>query len=161
MGLLNLMNMATPIEHLDFSNDYIQGGKIKPPKDTKKVSNGISHASVSQQMTTSLSEPAYGKRLIAQTVDDLATSEPDRVWATVPKGEEISDGFRDVTFRELANVVDSVAWWLESKIGRSDQFEVLAYLGLSDVRYAILFFAAVKCGYVVSINSYSMLWPIR
>ena len=148
MGSLNLMNMATPIEHLDFSNDYLQGGKIKIASGTKKAANGISHPTAIETKSPS-TEPAYGKRLIAQTVDDLATSDPNRVWATIPLGQEISDGFRDITFRQLANAVDTVAWWLDSKIGRSEKFEVLAYLGLSDVRYAILCFAAVKCGYVV------------
>jgi len=144
--------MATPIEYLDFDNAYLHGGKIKAPNGltngTKHLPNGVKHAPDFSVPQVSPSEP--GKRLLAQTVDDLAASDPGRVWATIPLGQEISDGFRDVTFRELKNAVDSVAWWLEGKIGRSDRFEVLAYLGMSDVRYAIFFFAAVKCGYVVS-----------
>lgn len=100
-----------------------------------------------------VSEPAYGKRLIAQTVDDLAVSEPERIWATVTVGQDIDNGFRDFTTRQLANAVNNVAWWLDGKFGRSDNFEVLAYLGVSDVRYAVLFFAAVKCGYVVSTSN--------
>ena len=145
--------MATPNESLDFGNEYLQGGKIQTPKrlvnGSKHLTNGSEKVNGSFEHVQTPAEPAYGKRLIAHTVDDLAAREPDRVWATIPLGPEISDGFRDITVKQLANAVNSVAWWLESKIGRSDRFEVIAYLGLSDVRYAILFFAAVKCGYVV------------
>ena len=150
-------NVMTPsVEDLNFENEYLKGGKIQMPNGTKSVtnetkhrSNGVEKTNGTFDRTTSPSEPAYGKRLIAHTVDDLAFREPDRVWATIPLGSEISDGFRDITVKQLANAVNAVAWWLDSKIGRSDHFEVLAYLGQSDVRYAILFFAAVKCGYVV------------
>ena len=96
--------------------------------------------------------PNYGKRLVVQTVDDLANYEPERIWATYAVGQEVEDGFRDITMRQLANAVNFTAFWLESQIGKSDNFEVIAYLGLSDLRYAILFFAAVKCGYVVSLE---------
>ena len=35
-------------------------------------------------------------------------------------------------------------------LGRSTVFETIAYIGPSDLRYAIVFLAAVKCGYKVS-----------
>jgi hypothetical protein len=147
--------MAISTDDLSFGNEYLQGGKIQIPRKLdpvngmKRLTNGYTKTNGALDNTAVSSEPAYGKRLIAHTVDDLAAREPDRVWATIPLGPEISDGFRDITVKQLASAVNSVAWWIESKIGRSDYFEVLAYLGLSDVRYAILFFAAVKCGYVV------------
>ena len=152
MGSPNLMNMASPIEHLSFENEYLQGGKITVPKGVKKMANGVSKP-VDTTASSSLqsSELQYGRRLIVHTVDHLARTEPHRIWATIPLGLEISDGFRDVTVTQLANAVNSLAWWVDGKFGRSESFEVIAYLGVPDLRYAILFFALVKCGYVVSI----------
>jgi acyl-coenzyme A synthetase/AMP-(fatty) acid ligase len=104
-----------------------------------------------QTMDSSANETQPGKRLIANMVDYLATSDPDRVWAQVSRTQDVEDGFRKITMKQLANAVNHVAWWLESKIGCSTDFEVIAYLGPSDVRYAILCFAAIKCGYVVGL----------
>jgi hypothetical protein len=104
----------------------------------------------SSQSSYGMHNPCYGKRLIVHTVDDLALYEPDRIWATVPISQDINDGFRDFTTVQLANAVNNLAHWLNDKFGQSSQFEVLAYLGVSDVRYAIILFSAIKCGYVVS-----------
>lgn len=95
--------------------------------------------------------PQYGKRLIPQIVDELAHSDPTRIYASFQRSTNLSDGFRDVTFKELARAADAAAWWLEKTIGRSDISETLAYIGLSDVRYTVIFLAAVKCGFKVSL----------
>lgn len=94
--------------------------------------------------------PRYGARLLPQVVDQLAASDPTRVYASIPVSSDLSAGFRDVTILNMAAAVDSFAWWLESHIGRSSQFETLSYMGVSDIRYAIVFLAAVKCGYKVN-----------
>jgi acyl-CoA synthetase (AMP-forming)/AMP-acid ligase II len=120
--------------------------------------NGSAHLPLADSSTI---EPEPGKRLIVQTVDYLATNDPGRVWATVSRTQDIEDGFRDITVTQLANAVNHVAWWLESKIGCSTDFEVIAYLGTSDVRYAILCFAAIKCGYVVSLVVFENLCTAR
>jgi hypothetical protein len=109
------------------------------------------------QVSAGMHNSCYGKRLIVQTVDDLAVHEPDRVWATVPVSQDINDGFRDFTTLQLANAVNNLAHWLNNKFGQSSQFEVLAYLGVSDVRYAIILFAAIKCGYVVSTSAVNFM----
>ena len=101
------------------------------------------------QKPQSPSQPPYGKRLIPQIVDDLARSDPNRLYASFPLSTNLSDGFRDVSFRELARAADATAWWLEKQIGRSDSTDTIAYMGISDIRYAIIFLAGVKCGYKV------------
>ena len=52
--------------------------------------------------------------------------------------------------RQVSQAVNKCAYWLEDLIGRSTVFETLSYMGLPDLRYAIVFLAAVKCGYKVS-----------
>ena len=54
---------------------------------------------------------------------------------------------------EFTQAVNKFASWLKGKIGRSTAYETLAYMGPSDVRYAVIFLAAVKCGYKVSMQA--------
>ena len=95
-------------------------------------------------------KPLYGSRLLPQVVDELALSDPQRIYATLPHSSDLSKGFQNVTMRQVSQAVNKCAYWLEQKIGRSTVFETLSYMGLPDLRYAIIFLAAVKCGYKVS-----------
>ena len=96
------------------------------------------------------SSQPYGSRLLPQVVDKLSRTDPKRVYATFPLSSDLSRGFRDVTMREIAKAINKLAWWIRMKLGRSTVFETIAYIGPSDLRYAIVFLAAVKCGYKVS-----------
>ena len=93
--------------------------------------------------------PLFGSRLLPQVVDELAQSNPNRIYASIPLSSDLTHGFRDVTMLQMSQAVSKCAYWLEHTIGRSTTFETLAYIGLSDLRYAIVFLAAVKCGYKV------------
>lgn len=130
-----------------------------PPNGVQVKTKTISNETVATQKITNGTQVnghkqkdiPYGKRLIVQTADELARSQPERIYATVSRSAtDLADGFRDVTIREFVNAVNFMAWWIEERIGRSETFEVVAYMGVSDIRYAIVFFALVKCGYVVS-----------
>ena len=83
-------------------------------------------------------------------VDELARCSPDRIYTSIPRSSDLSQGFRDVATLELAQAVNHFAWWLDGQIGKSTTFGTLAYIGISDIRYAVVFLAAVKCGYKVS-----------
>ena len=52
---------------------------------------------------------------------------------------------------EFVRAVGKTAWWLEENIGQSTVHETMAYIGPSDLRYAIIFLAAVKYGYKVKV----------
>lgn len=99
---------------------------------------------------------SYGSRLMPCVVDELANTTPSRVYASIPLASDLSGGFRDVTFREIALATDFLAHWIKSEIGCSGDFETIAYLGAADLRYAVFFLAAVKCGYKVFGNSWSI-----
>ena len=62
---------------------------------------------------------------------------------------EIPQGFRQVTFKELAHAVDAVAWEIEGRFNRSCDFATIAYIGIPDFRYTVVVFAAIKCGFTV------------
>ncbi|KAE8335493.1 hypothetical protein BDV24DRAFT_156005 [Aspergillus arachidicola] len=88
-----------------------------------------------------------GKRLMVQVIDDVAERDPERKVCAVPKGSEISDGFFDLTFRELAHAVNYMSWWIVEAFGRSSTMETLTYLGANDIRYLVMVMACNKTGY--------------
>lgn len=92
-----------------------------------------------------------GERLVVQVADEIARRAPSTIWATITKSPyDIAEGFQDITFQELANAVNHAAWWMESIFGKSSTFDTIAYIGVSDVRYAIFMFASIKIGHQVS-----------
>ncbi|KAK4237128.1 linear gramicidin synthase subunit D [Achaetomium macrosporum] len=93
--------------------------------------------------------------LLPNMVDRLARDLPHAVygeWPVLPTSYEA--GFRSVTYAELANVVNGLAWWLIDQLGHPSQTgEVLAFIGPNDVRLTALILAAVKTRYVVFFTS--------
>lgn len=93
--------------------------------------------------------PSYGNRTLPQTLDDLASSTPDRLYASVPRERDISNGFIDVSCGDMARCANFMAHWIGINLGSSADFETLAYIGIPDLRSAAVFLGAVKCGYRV------------
>ena len=87
-----------------------------------------------------------GRRLLPMVIEQLAAEEPSKIWASIPRSDDLADGFRNITYREFANAIDRAAWWLETVIGRGGHrlFETFAYTGPKDLRYPILAIAAIK-----------------
>ncbi|KAK4240084.1 hypothetical protein C8A03DRAFT_42370 [Achaetomium macrosporum] len=88
-------------------------------------------------------------------VDRLAGDSPHAMygdWPVLPTSYEA--GFRSITYAELANVVNGLAWWLIEQLGQPSQTgEVLAFMGPNDVRLTALILAAVKTGYAIFFTS--------
>lgn len=98
---------------------------------------------------TAHKSPSYGNRTLPQALDALASSTPYRLYASVPRGRDLSDGFVDVSCADMAGCANFMAYWIESNLGSSSDFETLAYVGIPDLRSAAVFLGAVKCGYQV------------
>ncbi|KAK5991668.1 Non-canonical non-ribosomal peptide synthetase FUB8-like protein [Cladobotryum mycophilum] len=89
----------------------------------------------------------FGRRLLPQILDRLAQTEPSRVYASLPISvNDLSDGYQDVTVAKLASIVNRMSWWLKSILGVGS-LSTIAYIGPADIRYAVMFLTAVKCGY--------------
>ena len=96
---------------------------------------------------------SYGERLLPRVLDDYAEFEPERLYASIPRlVTDLSRGFRDITAKDMAHCVDVLAYHLERFYGRGYNFGTICYLGPPDLRGAMIFFAAVKCGYKVKAN---------
>ncbi|KAE8319591.1 hypothetical protein BDV41DRAFT_520273 [Aspergillus transmontanensis] len=93
-------------------------------------------------------EEFRGQRLLPHVIDFHAHNDPNRVFNSMPRTENIADGFRDVDMKTMATAVDFMAWWLDghSKDVLKEK-KVLAYVGVPDIRYPVLLFAAIKAGW--------------
>ncbi len=94
-----------------------------------------------------------GTRLLPAVLDRIGTETPDRIYASVPRTHNIANGFRDITHGEILHAVDALAAWISSSFGMSKHLETLAYTGVADLRYTLMFYAAVKCGYKILLPS--------
>lgn len=89
-------------------------------------------------------------QLLPLILDHRAVSAPNRVWAKFPVSPvSYEQGFQAATYGQIKDAVNWMAWMLEETIGKSTQFETLAYLGPGDLRYHIVLLAAIKTGYKV------------
>ncbi|KAJ5774573.1 hypothetical protein N7457_009469, partial [Penicillium paradoxum] len=87
------------------------------------------------------------KRLLAPTVDESAEKNPLQRFAVIPRGSEVSNGFRELSIKDLAQAVNYMCWWIEDTIGPAQCPETLAYMGANDARYFIFMLACQKTGY--------------
>ncbi|KAF2995268.1 hypothetical protein E8E13_004033 [Curvularia kusanoi] len=88
--------------------------------------------------------------LLPNTLFKLAAQYPELIYSEYPCSSNIVDGYRKITFREVANAVHATAWWLEHHVGKpaaNDGSETLIYMGPNDLRYAILVLSSVLVGY--------------
>lgn len=100
--------------------------------------------------------PEYGTRLLPTLVDEIATTTPNRVYASVPRDDaDVSKGFKDVTYAEFAQAIDALSWWLDETLGKADgTFPTFTYFGPRDLGYAIVVVAAAKVSRKVLLASH-------
>ncbi|KAI3400709.1 hypothetical protein diail_1918 [Diaporthe ilicicola] len=96
-----------------------------------------------------LSSTPYGRRLLPTLIDEVSIQDPDRECFQIPRSSEPSDGWRVLTWKDMANAVNRCAHRIVELCGtpEKDSFPTIAYLGPNDVRYIVLMIAAVKAGY--------------
>ena len=91
------------------------------------------------------------KRLAIEIVEQNAISSPDKVFAEIPRSaSDFEQGFQSITYVDLANAVNGVAWYLRNLFGSPDNIETLTYIGPNDLSHVLLILGAVKAGFKVS-----------
>ena len=86
-------------------------------------------------------------RLLVNVVDAKARLVPDSPWLLYAKSSswEQEEGYCTITWKQFANAVNRVAFWLDENLPRTQNGpQTFAYLGPSDARYYILIVAAAK-----------------
>lgn len=106
--------------------------------------NGTAH-----KATEGSAKPLYGRRLLPQIVDQIASTEPQRECFTIPRSSDAKDGWKAVTFKQYANAINHVVHRIFATSGHppAGTCPTIAYIGPNDARYVVLTLAAVKAGY--------------
>ncbi|KAK1717672.1 thioester reductase domain-containing protein [Colletotrichum lupini] len=96
-----------------------------------------------------MAQPQYGKRLIPQVLDEVAKSEPNREFISVPRSSNPQDGWKPISYKQIANAVNRIAQRIIDKRGKPEpgSFPTLTYIGPNDARYMIIMIACIKAGY--------------
>ncbi|TVY78270.1 Non-canonical non-ribosomal peptide synthetase FUB8 [Lachnellula suecica] len=98
----------------------------------------------------------YGSRLMPSILRNEAEINPKRKFAIIARSDNIEDGFVEVTFEQITRAVNFVSHWLRAKFedGRDPpRHSTITYVGVPDLRYNILFYAALQCRYKVFLPS--------
>ncbi|KAF2091877.1 acetyl-CoA synthetase-like protein [Saccharata proteae CBS 121410] len=77
-------------------------------------------------------------------VDQIAAATPERLWASIPATTDISGSWTNYTFADFARAVNSLSSWIEKNIGLGQARETVAYVGVTDLRYALVMLACMK-----------------
>ncbi|KIA75602.1 hypothetical protein HK57_00616 [Aspergillus ustus] len=91
-----------------------------------------------------------GKRLIPHIIDATAAATPDADCLLIPRTPgKPSDGWKPVSWAEVANAVNYVAHMLIREAGTPTPgaFPTIAYIGLDDPRYVLFIMGAIKAGF--------------
>lgn len=91
----------------------------------------------------------YGNRLPVNIVDGIAANDPSRPFIFVPRSSNPVHGWKPVSFGELAQAVNHLAWQITNTHGPAEpeSFPTLAYIGLNDARYMVVMLACIEAGY--------------
>ncbi|KAF2824207.1 acetyl-CoA synthetase-like protein [Ophiobolus disseminans] len=95
--------------------------------------------------------PEATSELLPNSLFKFAHEYPDVIYAEYfSDPNDLAAGYRQITYRELANAVHATAWWIEKTVGRPkspDGSKTMVYLGENDFRYGIVALASVMVGY--------------
>ena len=94
--------------------------------------------------------PQCGRRLLSHLIDSRAAAKHTRPFASIPRSNNVQDGYRDISYALFANAINRLAHWIHDEIGEPDrECEPLVFLAPGDFRYQVFTMAAVKAGYIV------------
>ncbi|OGM49197.1 hypothetical protein ABOM_004142 [Aspergillus bombycis] len=97
--------------------------------------------------------PNCGRRLMPAVLDEVAESDPQRVFVSVPRSSNLADGFKDIPYGTFAKAVNKCAWYLREQLGEDSIPKTILYMGPLDVRYLVIILAAAKAGHMAFFSS--------
>lgn len=130
----------------------ISGSSFDAKKDLRVV-NSLERLNYTT-LTLTPSSGGMARRTMPALVDSIAGSNPEKVFSIITVQDHGAPRtWRPVTFEEFASLVSMTCSWIEKVIGQPKEAEYLAYIGGTDIRYAIFIVACMKTGYVASLTT--------
>lgn len=71
----------------------------------------------------------YGRRLLPQIVDDVASESPERIVYSIVNNPDSAHDIKHITASAFAKAVDKTAWWLNSLVGAQTSVLPVGYIG--------------------------------
>lgn len=87
-----------------------------------------------------------------QSLDKTVAEEPDALYCVHPVSADIADGWRDVSFSDMAYATENMAFWIQSQVSVHNDPHTLAYIGANDIRYSAFIFACMRLQHTVDHN---------
>lgn len=84
--------------------------------------------------------------LLPQVAGHAAEQSSSRTIDLDIDGDWETEGYRNLSFGQVAKAVDAMAFWLDENLDVDKQFEPFAYYGSKDFQYAVVVLAAIKTG---------------
>lgn len=98
------------------------------------------------------SEPKQPQgQLVVHAIEEKAQWIPDHMFMRYALEDWEHIGYQTITWRQYANAIDKVAYWIDEQLGKASACDTVAYFGPNDPRYAILIPAINKTGRKVSL----------
>ncbi|KAM0490540.1 hypothetical protein ACHAP8_011445 [Fusarium lateritium] len=88
--------------------------------------------------------------VLIKLIETIATEDPRRPFALIPSSDKAQDGWKPLSFLQLNNAINYLAYSLSNTITRSpdhEEFPTVAYMGSNDIRYTIILLACIKAGF--------------
>ena len=102
-------------------------------------------------MGSTVPDTDFGRRLIPTLIDEFACSKPNKTYCFVARSSAVEDGFESISYSQFANAINRCSYWMDTQLGRGQNFNTVAYLGPSDCLLTIIIIvAAIKTGHKVS-----------
>jgi acyl-CoA synthetase (AMP-forming)/AMP-acid ligase II len=83
-------------------------------------------------------------QLVTHIIDEKAQWMPNNTVLRYGLEDWEESGYRTMTWKQYANAVNKVAYWLDSQLGKATTCDTIGYFGPNDPRYAILLPAVMK-----------------
>jgi acyl-coenzyme A synthetase/AMP-(fatty) acid ligase len=90
-------------------------------------------------------DPKRGTVLVTALEEKVKWS-PNQTYMRYPTQNWEAEGYRTLTYGQYGDSINKLAYWLDDRLGKATENETVAYLGPSDLRYAVLWLAVVKTG---------------
>ncbi|KAJ5527212.1 Male sterility NAD-binding [Penicillium frequentans] len=84
------------------------------------------------------------QRTLLRITDDIAFSDPDRLYCVQTISPDVSQGWKDINFSGLVAAANRMALWIEENVAPSSKPETLAYVATNDVRYVAFVIACMR-----------------